>query len=69
MKLSQFAKQAGVSYRMAFRWWKDGQLKGSQMPSGTIIVTEDEKAKLQSPDRVVIYARVSSLKQQTDLDR
>ncbi len=37
MKLSQYAKKAGVSYRTAFRWWKAGQLKGYQTASKTII--------------------------------
>ncbi|MFL5623964.1 MAG: hypothetical protein ACJ788_00020 [Ktedonobacteraceae bacterium] len=43
MKLSQYAKKAGISYRTAFRWWKAGQIKGYQVPSGTIIVTEEEQ--------------------------
>jgi putative resolvase len=72
MKLSEYAKKYGITYRTAFRWWQNGQLKGFQKPSGTIIVTEGEEAppvakKVVSP--VVIYARVSSAKQQADLDR
>ena len=42
MKLSQYAKKYGISYRTAFRWWQNGQIKGFQKPSGTIIVTEAE---------------------------
>ncbi len=56
MKLSQFAKKAGVTYRTVFRWWQQGQLKGYQMPSGTIVVTEEEAGAPQPPGRVVIYA-------------
>ena len=72
MKLSEYARKYGITYRTAFRWWQNGQIKGFQKPSGTIIVTEGEEEapvakKLVSP--VVIYARVSSPKQQTDLDR
>ncbi len=43
MKLSQYAKKAGVSYRTAFRWWKAGQLKGYQTASKTIIITEADQ--------------------------
>ncbi|HTK06895.1 MAG TPA: IS607 family transposase [Ktedonobacteraceae bacterium] len=72
MKLSEYAKKYGITYRTAFRWWQNGQIKGFQKPSGTIIVTEGEDEapvakKAVSP--VVIYARVSSPKQQDDLDR
>ncbi len=72
MKLSDYAKRYGITYRTAFRWWQNGQIKGFQKPSGTIIVTEGEEEvpvakKVITP--VVIYARVSSPKQQADLDR
>lgn len=72
MKLSEYARKYGITYRTAFRWWQNGQIKGFQKPSGTIIVTEGEEEapvakKVVSP--VVIYARVSSPKQQVDLDR
>jgi putative resolvase len=42
MKLSQYAKKAGVTSRTAFRWWQQGQIKGYQFPSGKIVVTEGE---------------------------
>lgn len=71
MKPSEYARKYGITYRTAFRWWQNGQIKGFQKPSGTIIVTEGEETpvatKVVSP--VVIYARVSSPKQQADLDR
>src|SRR5260370_14906977 len=69
MKLSQYAKMVGVTYRTAFRWWQNGQVKGYQTPSGTIVVTEGEEIQTPRPERVVIYARVSSHKQTADLDR
>lgn len=71
MKLSAYAKKYGITYPTAFRWWHNGQIKGFQKPSGTIIVTEEEEAPLAKQGRtpVAMYARVSSLKQQTDLDR
>jgi putative resolvase len=72
MKLSQYAKKHGITYRTAFRWWQHGQIKGFQKPSGTIIVTEGEEEapvakKVVTP--VVIYARVSSAKHKESLDR
>jgi predicted site-specific integrase-resolvase len=45
-----------------------GGNKGYWMPSGTIVVTEEEKSALQ-PDWVVISARVCSRKQADDLER
>jgi predicted site-specific integrase-resolvase len=37
MKLSTWAKKQGVSYKTAWRWFKDGKLPvdAQQMPSGT----------------------------------
>jgi putative resolvase len=72
MKLSEYAKKYGITYRTAFRWWQQGHIKGFQKPSGTIIVTEGEEEapvakKMVAP--VVIYARVSSIKHKENLDR
>jgi putative resolvase len=67
MKLSQYAKQQGISYRTALRWFKDGAIKGYQAPSGTIIVTIDEQASPQV-QKVAIYARVSSSENKSNLE-
>jgi putative resolvase len=67
MKLSQYAKQQGISYRTALRWFKDGTIKGYQAPSGTIIVTIDEQASSQV-QKVAIYARVSSSENKSNLE-
>src|SRR5229473_7479780 len=32
MKLSQYAKQQGISYSTALRWFHDGVIKGYQVP-------------------------------------
>ena len=61
MKLSDWAKKKGVSYKTAWRWFKQGFIKGYQMPTGTIIV-EDETKKEREEVRCVIYARVSGRK-------
>lgn len=70
MRLSEYAKQLGVSYRTAHRWFKSGKIphKVEQLPSGTIIVyTEEQDEKEQK--EVHIYARVSSHDQKNDLER
>jgi predicted site-specific integrase-resolvase len=67
MKLSDWAKRQGVSYRTAWRWFKAGILPipVKQLSNGTIILSEQE----QHPLNVAIYARVSSSDQRADLDR
>src|SRR5205085_9561693 len=67
MKLSQYAKQQGISYRTALRWFRDGTIKGYQAPSGTIIVTEHEPAV--AVQKVAIYARVSLASHRANLER
>ena len=67
MKLSAWAKQQGVSYKTAWRWWKAGQLPvpAEQMPTGTVIVHPQPTVS----EPVALYARVSSADQKSDLDR
>ena len=67
MKLSHYAKQAGVSYRTAWNWWKSGAISGYQLPSGTIIIDVD-KGSLVNERVVCIYARVSSSKNKPSLE-
>jgi len=70
MKLSQYARSVGVTYRTAFRWWQNGQIKGYQLPSGTIVVTEGEKQAENKPDELVaIYTRVSDHAHRANLER
>lgn len=67
MKLSDWAKKQGICYKTAWRWFTEGKLpiKAQQMRTGTILV---EDAALPV-GRAVIYARVSSGDQKSDLDR
>ncbi len=67
MRLSQYAKQMGVSYRTAFRWWKAGKLDAYQLDTGTIIVREPVPHEV--PANVALYARVSSADQKEDMER
>jgi putative resolvase len=65
MKLSDYARQVGVTYKTAWQWWKAGQLDAYQLPTGTIIVREPQTAA----SGVALYARVSSADQKDDAVR
>ena len=70
MKLSAYARHVGVSYRTAFRWFKSGKIKGRQMDTGTIIITEsiDEPGISQHLTKVAIYTRVSAAENKDNLE-
>jgi len=38
--LSNYAQQMGVSYKTAWRWWKQGRLIGKQLENGSIWIDE-----------------------------
>jgi putative resolvase len=65
MKLSAYAKQVGVTYKTAWKWWQAGQLDAYQLPTGTVIVRE------VTPEAagVALYARVCSADQKADAKR
>jgi putative resolvase len=70
VKLSVWAKQQGVSYQTAWRWWKEGKLpvEATQMPSGTVIIRDAPTSTSAPVGVVALYARVSSADQKNDLD-
>ena len=63
MKLSDYAKQEGISYRTAHRMWKRGELKGRQLSTGTILV--DVSTPVEG---AIVYARVSSAENKSNLE-
>jgi putative resolvase len=67
MKLSDYAKKVGVRYETAWRWFKAGTIRGHQLPTSTIIITEDEPTA-STPTRVAIYARVSAAENKPNLN-
>lgn len=67
MKLSDYAKKLGLGYRTVWRLWKAGKLDAYQLSTGTVIVREDVQEKL--PNKVCIYARVSSSENKDNLNR
>jgi predicted site-specific integrase-resolvase len=68
MKLVEWARRQGISYKTAWRWVKDDAMPvpWRQMPGGTILVDAPPN---ESPAAVALYARVSSHDQRSDLDR
>src|SRR5260370_8285499 len=68
MKLSQYAKKAGISYKTAWRWYKAGTLDAYQTPTGMVVVRDPQMERVGN-GRIALYARVSSADQKSDLDR
>lgn len=68
MKLSVWAKENGLTYKTAWRMWRDGQLPvpAEQLATGTVLV---HPPKAQDAGTVVLYARVSSSDQEADMER
>src|SRR5258708_35498183 len=68
MKLSDYARQVGVTYRTAWNWYHAGKLHGYQTPTGTIIVQEEPEQVPLREKRVAIYTRVSAAENRPNLD-
>jgi putative resolvase len=68
MKLSDYAKQMGVRYETAWRWFRDGKIQGRRIGLHTIIITEGQESQAATPQRVAVYARVSSAEHKSNLD-
>ena len=45
MKLSDYAKQMGVRYETAWRWFRDGKIQGRRVGPHTIIITEGRERR------------------------
>ncbi len=67
MKLSDYAKEKGISYQTAWRMWKRGELDAERLPTGTVIVNV-KKTPTNLANKVAIYARVSSSENKSNLD-
>ena len=53
MKLSKWAKLQGVTYRTAYRWFRDNQIQGAkQTPSGTILIDETPVSMVNTGDNL-----------------
>lgn len=68
MKLSQYAKRVGISYKTAWRWYKAGTLDAYQTPTGMVVV-RDPQIERAGTGRIALYARISTADQKSDLER
>ena len=68
IKLSDWARQNGIPYKAAWKWWRDGKppIPAKQMPTGTILMEIPGSSVAPGVD---LYARVSSRDQKPDPDR
>ena len=62
--LGRWAKRCGISYRTAWRWFRRDKLPqdvvAEQMPTGTILVTDQRlKKRREFAEEAVIYARIN----------
>lgn len=68
MKLAEWARQIGISYRTAWEYFRTGKIPGAyKLATGTIIVPE-EKPEGSKQEYVVTYARASSAENKDNLD-
>ena len=68
MKLSEYAEKNSISYRTAWRHYKLGLIPNAkQLSTGTIVI-DDESATTSTEEHTVIYARVSSSENKSNLD-
>jgi putative resolvase len=68
MNLSEWADRVGVSKFTAYRWFREGTLPVPAERVGRLILVNVDVAERGSA-RTVLYARVSSHDQRSDLDR
>lgn len=68
MKLSDWAKQQGIQYGTALKWFHKNILPcpSRQLPTGTILVFPEEKVNKNL--RTIVYSRVSSSNKKSDLE-
>lgn len=69
MKLVDYARTMGISYKTAWRWYKASKIQGQQMDTGTILATEavPTPEQVASP-KVAIYTRVSTSENRSNLE-
>lgn len=67
IKLSEYAKKHGCTTRTAWTHFKKGLIEGAyQLPSGRIVIPDSYEVKQGT--YVVVYSRVSSSENKTNLD-
>jgi predicted site-specific integrase-resolvase len=67
VNLKEWAKREGVHPVTAYRWFREGKLPVPARRVGGLILVESPA--VAAPAAAVVYARVSSVDQEADLDR
>ena len=67
MKLSQYAKNEGITYKGAYLRWKKGRIPGAYLDEAGHVVVPDPK--VENLRNAAVYARVSTNRQRDDLER
>lgn len=68
MKLSDYAKQQGVRYETAWRWFRDGKIRGRRVGAHTILIDEAVSEPQVSSLSTAVYTRVSFAENKSNLD-
>lgn len=68
MKLSDYARQQGVRYETAWRWFRDGKIQGRRVGTHTILIDEALPESKPSSLSTAVYTRVSSAENKANLD-
>lgn len=70
MNLAEWAETQGIARGTAYRWFREGKLPvPASRVGGLILVNAPAAAEVPSTSETVVYARVSSADQKSDLDR
>lgn len=69
MNLAEWAAENGVARVTAYRWFKQGILPVPARKVGRLILVDVSGTEGHAPTKTVVYARVSSSDQRSDLDR
>ena len=65
MKLSEYAKKHNIQYRAAWNRFKAGKIPNAKMVDGHVVIEEQSPFNTKN---VIIYARVSSSENKTNLE-
>lgn len=65
VKISTYAKKNGLCYRTVYNYFKKGLIKGTVLPTGTILIEENENPQ---NEKIVIYCRESTSENKSSLE-
>jgi putative resolvase len=68
-KLSEYAKEHGVTHRTAYNHFKSGLIENAyQLKTGRVVIPDSTNIKHTKDDYIITYARVSSSENKTNLN-